>query len=189
MALGDEQFVIDEQFLRDLYSLRHLFGDKWVPAINVTLSHGPMRRAEILSTITSYSFGEEWSGKPVVLHDSILTRTLRKMTEEGLLIRTRDESTFPPKVFYALRPEIAEFIELLKPLTDWVRRNPGLVAQAQAYSRHHGIEHDDSGGDNDGDGDDEASFGAADDVTEADRAKDTPHQPTEDEPGPGRDRA
>jgi DNA-binding HxlR family transcriptional regulator len=192
MALGDEQFVTDEQFLRDLYSLKYLFGDKWAPAINVTLSHGPMRRAEILSTITSYSLGEEWSGRPAVLHDSILTRTLRKMTEEGLLVRTRDESTFPPKVFYSLTSEIVEFIELVKPLADWVRRNPGLVTQAQAYSRHHGDEHDDSDGDGE---DDEASFGiAADaDAFELDGTEDTHsntgNETVEDEPGSGRGRA
>lgn len=195
MALGDEQFVTDEQFLRDLYSLKYLFGDKWAPAINVTLSHGPLRRAEILSTITSYSLGEEWSGRPVVLHDSILTRTLRKMTEEGLLVRTSDTSTFPPKVFYSLAPEITEFVELVEPLVDWVRRNPRLVAQAQAYSRHHGDEHDD------GDGD-EASFGIADDDADAfgldgvdgthngtgDTGDNTGDDAVEDEPGSGRGR-
>ncbi|CAM4296380.1 helix-turn-helix domain-containing protein [Kibdelosporangium persicum] len=125
----------DEQFLRDLYNVRYLFADKWAPAINVTLSHGPMRRAEILSTIKSYSLDKEWSDKNSVLHDSILARTLKKMTEEGLLVRTRDTETFPPKVFYSLRPEVAELLKLLEPLVEWVRRNPDLIAKAQARSR------------------------------------------------------
>jgi hypothetical protein len=109
------------------------------------------------------------------------------MTEEGLLIRTRDESTFPPKVFYSLTPEIAEFIELVEPLADWVRRNPGLVAQAQAYSRHHGEEHDDGDGE-----DDEASSGmAAGDTAafELDGVEDTHNETVENEPGSGRGRA
>ncbi|MCE7009928.1 winged helix-turn-helix transcriptional regulator [Kibdelosporangium philippinense] len=138
MATGDERFQADEQFLRDLYNVKYLFSDKWAPAINVTLTHGPMRRSEILSTIESYSLGEEWSGKPVVLHDSILTRTLRKMTEQGLLVRQRDTSTFPPKVFYSLTPQVAEFMRILEPLAEWVRRNPELVERAQAHGRHHG---------------------------------------------------
>lgn len=117
----------DDQFLRDLYNLKYLFGDKWAPAINVTLSHGPTRRAEILSTTTSYSPGEEWSGKPTVLHDSILTRALRKMTEEDLLMRTRNTSTFR-QVFYSLAPEVTEFIRLVEPLVDWVRRALKLIA-------------------------------------------------------------
>jgi DNA-binding HxlR family transcriptional regulator len=130
----------NEQFLRDLYNMRYLFADKWAPAINVTLSHGPMRRAEILSTIKSYSLDEEWSDKNSVLHDSILARTLKKMTEEGLLVRTRDTETFPPKAFYSLRPEVVEFVKLVEPLVEWVRRNPDLIAKAQARSRRNNDE-------------------------------------------------
>jgi hypothetical protein len=37
----------DEEFMRDLYDLLHLFGDKLVSPIVVTLAEGPMRRVEI----------------------------------------------------------------------------------------------------------------------------------------------
>jgi DNA-binding HxlR family transcriptional regulator len=64
-----------EKFRRRLYDLRYLVGDKWALAILVTLSNGPIRRVEILSTINSYSIGEEWSDKHAVLHDSMWPRT------------------------------------------------------------------------------------------------------------------
>ena len=86
-----------ERFLRRLYDLKYLVADKWALAILVTLSDGAMRRVEILSTINSYSIGEEWSDKHAVLHDSMLARTLKKMTEEGLLTRERRTETFPRK--------------------------------------------------------------------------------------------
>jgi hypothetical protein len=70
----------DEEFMRDLYDLLHLFGDKLVSPIVVTLAEGPIRRVEILSMIRSYSVGQRWSGRSVVLHDSILARALKKMT-------------------------------------------------------------------------------------------------------------
>jgi DNA-binding HxlR family transcriptional regulator len=70
--------VGDEEFMRDLYDLLHLFGDKWVSPIVVTLAEGPMRRVEILSMIRSYSVGQGWSGRSVVPHDSILARALRR---------------------------------------------------------------------------------------------------------------
>ncbi|MFI6098192.1 winged helix-turn-helix transcriptional regulator [Lentzea sp. NPDC051213] len=143
MQLGGVMVMGDEQFLRDLYNLKYLFGDKWAPAINLALARGPMRRAEILSTINSYSLGDEWSDKPIILHDSILTRTLRKMTKEGLLVRTECTEAFPAKVFYSLAPQIAEFMTLLGPLIDWVRRHPDLIAQAQAYNRNLGEDDDD----------------------------------------------
>jgi len=135
--------VGNEEFLRDLYNVKYLFGDKWAPAIIVALANGKMRRATILSTINSYSIGEEWSNKHTVLHDSILARTLKKMTGEGLLVRTRSVDIFPPRVYYSLAPEIAEFLRVVGPLVRWARRYPGLIAHAQAYSRHHGGDVDD----------------------------------------------
>jgi DNA-binding HxlR family transcriptional regulator len=131
--------VDDERFLRGLYDLKYLFGEKWAPAILVTLSDGPMRRKEILSTISSYSIGEQWSDKHAVLHDSILARTLKKMTEEGLLTRTRCTETFPVQVIYSLKPEVLEFLSLAEVLVGWADGHPELVAQAQACRAGSGI--------------------------------------------------
>lgn len=132
--------VPDGEFLRDLYNVKRVFGDKWALPIIVALADGPLRRVDILSTINSHSVGAEWSDKSAILHDSILTRTLRKMTEEGLLIRTQKEDTFPPRVYYSLRPEVAEFLRVVEPVVAWARRNPELVARAQAYARDHGLD-------------------------------------------------
>jgi DNA-binding HxlR family transcriptional regulator len=127
-----------EGFLRRLYDLKYLVGDKWTLAILVTLSDGPMRRVEILSTINSYSIGEEWSDKHAVLHDRVLTRTLKKMTGEGLLTRTRRIEVFPPEVFYSLKPDALEFLRLAEPAMAWADDHAELIAQAQAYSRQRG---------------------------------------------------
>ena len=127
--------VGNEEFLRGLYNLRYLFGDKWAPAIIVALANGKMRRAKILSTVNSYSIG---SDKHAVLHDSILARTLKKMTREGILVRTRRAEIFPPRVYYSLNPEIVEFLRVVEPVVEWVRRHPDLIAQAQEYSRYRG---------------------------------------------------
>jgi DNA-binding HxlR family transcriptional regulator len=127
-----------DRFLRRLYDLKYLVGDKWTLAILVTLSDGPMRRVEIFSTINSYSIGEEWSDKHAILHDSILARTLKKMTEEGLLTRTRDETAFPVKVFYSLTQEAIGFLQLVEPAIAWADEHADLIARAQALSRQRG---------------------------------------------------
>jgi hypothetical protein len=75
-----------------------------------------------------------------------------------------------------LTPEAAEFKRLVEPLVDWVRRNPKLIVQAQAYNRHHG------GGD-----DVEALLGIGGvgaDTSELDDDEDT----VDDEPGGARGR-
>ena len=132
--------VGDERLLRGLYDLKYLFGDKWVLAILVLLLKGPMRRKEILSTLNSYLIGKEWSDKHTVLHDSYLARVLKKMTEEGLLVRAEDRESFPVRVYYSLKPEVVEFLELSRAMLTWVDANPELIEQAQAYARRNGDE-------------------------------------------------
>jgi DNA-binding HxlR family transcriptional regulator len=132
--------VGDERLLRGLYDLKYLFGDKWVPAILVLLLNGPMRRKEILSTLSSYSIGKDWSDKHTVLHDSYLARVLKKLTEAGLLARTRETEPFPPRVYYSLKPEVVEFLELSRTLLTWIDAHPDVIARAQEYARRNGDE-------------------------------------------------
>ncbi|MEV6602766.1 winged helix-turn-helix transcriptional regulator [Kutzneria sp. NPDC051319] len=124
-----------ERFLRRLYDLKYLVGDKWALAILVALSGGPMRRVEILSTINSYSIGKEWSDKHDVLHDSILARTAKKLTQDGLVARTRRTETFPPEVFYSLTQDGLEFLQLTEPAIAWVEQHVALIARAQENRR------------------------------------------------------
>lgn len=123
--------------LRDLCDLLHLFGDKWAPPILVALTGGPMRRIDILHTVRSYSIGQEWSGKPAVLHDSILARALKKMTDAGLLVREERPSGFPPAVYYSLTPQVVESLTALAPWVRWARAHPEIIQRAQEQSRRH----------------------------------------------------
>jgi hypothetical protein len=67
-----------------------------------------------------------------------LARTLKKMTEEGLVTRVRCAKSFPVKVFYSLNPEVLDFLTRIESIVAWPGEHPELVAQAQAYSRRHG---------------------------------------------------
>ncbi|GAA3040797.1 winged helix-turn-helix transcriptional regulator [Actinokineospora globicatena] len=125
----------DERLLRGLYDLKNLFGDKWTAAILVALRGGPLRRVEILSTVNSYSIDENWSDKRAVLQDSILARALKKMREQGVIIRESQTSTFPPEVTYSLSPEVTGMLTLTEPLLCWAEENSTLLARAQALGR------------------------------------------------------
>ncbi|NKQ59016.1 helix-turn-helix transcriptional regulator [Amycolatopsis sp. K13G38] len=128
--------AVDRELLRQFYDLKQLLSDKWAPAILVTLAEGRMRRVDILSTIHSFSYGEEWSDRNAPLQDSILARTLKRMTEEGLLVRTEpDTTTFPPEVYYSLTPPMEEFLAAVGPVREWSRRHADLIGRAQAHRR------------------------------------------------------
>lgn len=127
----------DRFFLRDVQDVKHIFGDKWTVAVMVALSGGPMRRREIRATVDSYSIDEHWPGKAAVLHDSILSRTLRKMVTEGLLTRDELPDSFPRHVQYALRPAAEDFLVRLRKMVGWSEENAELVAGARELHRLH----------------------------------------------------
>jgi hypothetical protein len=68
----------------------------------------------------------------------MLARTSKNMTEEGLLTRARCTETFPPQVFYSLKQDALEFLQLAEPAIAWAGEHAELIAQAQAYSRQRG---------------------------------------------------
>lgn len=124
-------------FLHDVQNVKNIFGDKWTLPVMVALSDGPMRRSQIHVTVNSYEVGEQWPAGGSVLHDSILTRCLKKMTAEGLISREESVGSFPPRVCYSLRPEGREFLELAGAITVWSSRNEHVIASARDYQRQH----------------------------------------------------
>lgn len=132
----------DRCFLRDVQDVKHIFGDKWTIPVMVALAGGPMRRSEILTTVDSYSIDENWPRKATVLHDSILSRTLRKMVAEGLVARQELPDAFPRHVRYQLCPEALDFLERARQMAGWSNDNAHVVANAQEYHRLHSGEPD-----------------------------------------------
>lgn len=116
----------DEIVLRDTSAVRRLFSDKWSPVVLAVLAHGPLRRSAILSTVNALAARDDAAG---VLHDSTLARTLRRLIDQQLIDRRAVPGTFPPRVFYALRPAGQEYLELERRFADWFRRHGDVVDQ------------------------------------------------------------
>ncbi|MGH3797688.1 MAG: winged helix-turn-helix transcriptional regulator [Pseudonocardiaceae bacterium] len=125
----------DEEFVRHLYNVLRLCREKWVPAILVGLSAGPLRRGDILDTLRSHSLPGEWSEKNTQLHDSVLETTLKMLTAAGMLARQEYPNTFPPKVIYRLTPAARSAVEAMRPMAAWARDHPEVIGRAQRYKR------------------------------------------------------
>ncbi len=82
-----------------------LIADKWTPLIISLLSDGPQRYTQLKRQIGGIS-------------QKMLTQTLRKLEEEGLVTRTV-YPTAPPSVEYALTPLGETLLEPLMGLLDW----------------------------------------------------------------------
>ncbi len=129
-------------FLQDVEDVKHVFGDKWTIPVMVALAGGPLRRSEILATVTSYSLDENWPDKSPVLHDSILSRTLRKMVANRLVARHELPDAFPRHVRYELRPEALDFLERVRHVAGWSTDNAHVVTNAHDRHRLHHREPD-----------------------------------------------
>jgi DNA-binding HxlR family transcriptional regulator len=121
----------DETFLPAVYNAKNLFGGKWMFAIAAVLLDGPLHYTDILSAVRGLDIPVDWSGKRAVLHESILTRTLRRMTADELLVRVEDVGVFPPSVWYTLSPATRDALVAVTSLAEWVEAYPDLIARAQ----------------------------------------------------------
>lgn len=80
-------------------------GDKWTVLIVLLLGEGPQRFSGLKRSIEGIS-------------QRMLTRTLRRLEEDGLVSR-RVDSTIPPTVHYELTPFGTSLTESLSPLMNW----------------------------------------------------------------------
>ncbi|MDQ3579168.1 MAG: winged helix-turn-helix transcriptional regulator [Actinomycetota bacterium] len=86
---------------------------EWVPAILATLAHGPQHFTEILTAIQTIGTGQPDPTRR--LHDSILSRTLRRMEENGLITRDELTATFPKSTTYELTTWATALLSALIP--------------------------------------------------------------------------
>lgn len=97
-----------------------LVGDKWTVLIIVTLNRGPKRFNEIKRNVTGIS-------------QQMLTRTLKALERDGMVIRTTFP-TNPPQVQYELSDLGRSLSAPVLALGTWVRNN--LVAIEAARERY-----------------------------------------------------
>lgn len=102
-------------------------GDKWTIMVVGTLSGGPLRFNAIMRSIDGISH-------------RMLTFTLRRLEEDGLVTRTT-YPTIPPKVEYELTDLGRSLIEPLKTLADWAEANrPTMDAAREKFVKGKGAD-------------------------------------------------
>ncbi len=124
--------------LADWYSVRELTAGVWTPAVLFALRDGALHFTDILTTVRTYSFTGDWPVHHVTLHDSILARTLKRLTEDGLLDRDEADGAFPPSVQYGLTAAGREILAAAPILAAWATRHADLIVRAQRNRRQGG---------------------------------------------------
>ncbi|GAA1291603.1 winged helix-turn-helix transcriptional regulator [Saccharothrix xinjiangensis] len=102
-----------------LDGLFRLLGGKWDTAILATLAAGPLHWSEIRAEVHRCCELDR-GGTGATLHDSILSRALRRMQRDGLVLRVEEVAVFPRSVTYALTPAAQCLIDKLTPVAEWM---------------------------------------------------------------------
>lgn len=119
--------------LRALRDAQRLFDGEWTSAILVVLSDGPKHYKQIRDRIRSLTRPEGGRARGRVLHDSVLTRTLKSMTAKKLIEREQLPVSFPPAVRYSLTPATAEALSAWGCVINWARKHAELVARVRNF--------------------------------------------------------
>lgn len=117
-----------------LRNVQRLFHGEWTTAILVVLSDGPKHYKQIRDQIRFLLSSEHDRERGRVLHDSVLTRTLKSMTTKELIEREQKSASFPPSVEYALTPATAEALAAWESVVDWARRHSDLVTRMRRHA-------------------------------------------------------
>jgi DNA-binding HxlR family transcriptional regulator len=121
--------------LRGWYDARALTAAEWTPAILFTLQDGPLRYRDILLAIRDTNLAGPWTVRHKTLHESVLARSLRRLVDEGMLIRLEKPGAFPPSVHYELSESSRELLDVLQSIASWSERHHGLILRAQRVRR------------------------------------------------------
>ena len=119
-----ERMVPDEAaFVRDCAAMKQMLSDKWMPAILVALLNGSLRYTELYSRLCSGASSIQASSSGAGIQQSMLTRSLKKATAQGLVIRRPEARVFPPVVRYELSLAARDMVAAMMPLVEWVRHH------------------------------------------------------------------
>ncbi len=121
-APSEERVVSHNNCPTGIREVLSLIGDKWSILLVATLHHSPMRFNELRRSIDGIS-------------QRMLTRTLRELERQGLVLRTVTPTT-PPSVEYALTPLGQTLLEPMKTLIAWTEENyPTMHKSQQRYDK------------------------------------------------------
>lgn len=128
----------EDELIRLIFDVRQVFRGDWAGPILVVLRRGSMQYRELRDEMGHYSVSDRWSGKERTLSNSELARTLTRMTQDGLLIRTETPGEWHRTVSYELSVEGREMMERLTPLLRWAAGSPEFFDRALHQRTAHG---------------------------------------------------
>ena len=132
--------VSRDVFLERMLSANHLLNGDWIPDVLLALLSGPLRYTELLDTIRSSPVIDARTRRDRHVQPRILLNTLRRMEDDGLVLRHEKSVGLDRSVRYELTLAAHELLGALASTVTWCERHQTLIARAdqRAVRRHRG---------------------------------------------------
>ena len=131
MGSGQRAFSYRQAFEQ----VQSLLDGNWTVAILLALAGGPLYFTQIQTKVNSVEDAVGRHSHEVPLSRPEMSRTLKRLTERGLVAR-HDETVSHPKVRYELTPTGRSLLgAVVRPAAEWARDHPSAVGLFEPQSK------------------------------------------------------
>jgi DNA-binding HxlR family transcriptional regulator len=123
-------------FLERMLSANHLLNGDWIPDVLLALSAEPLRYKDLLGAIHSSPVVDTRTSRDRHVQPRILVSTLRRMEDDGLVLRHEESDRVPRAVRYELTEAARELLGALTSTVTWCQRHQALITQAERRAAH-----------------------------------------------------
>jgi DNA-binding HxlR family transcriptional regulator len=121
--------IWDISYPGDVLDATLLLRGRWTVAVLTALARGELQYKDVLTEINEVEARTGWTSHGRPLSDRVLTDTLRRATQHGLIARRSEARRFGP-VWYRLTPTGRSLLYAARPLADWARQHRREVRAA-----------------------------------------------------------
>lgn len=107
-----------------------LLQGRWTVAVLAALALGEMQYKDLLAEINNVEERVGWASHDRPLSDRVLTDTLRRARQNGLVERRAEEGRFGA-VWYRLTPTGRSLLRAARPLAEWSQHHRDEISAAQ----------------------------------------------------------
>lgn len=120
-----------EVLLAHLLSIAHILHGEWIPDVLLALSARPQRYTELMCTIRSSTVVDSRTGRDRNVRPRALVDTLRRMEDNGLVLRHEMANGWARCVEYELTPVGHDLIAALTIEAQWCERHFAVVQDVE----------------------------------------------------------
>ncbi|MGY6655384.1 winged helix-turn-helix transcriptional regulator [Amycolatopsis sp. TRM77291] len=119
----------DVPYRQSLHEALAVLSGQWTVAVLATLALGERRYKDLMAEVNSAEERVGWVSHPKPVTDKVLTDTLQRARDNGLVVRRAEGGQIGGSVWYRLTPSGKELLRALRPLASWAQQNRDSLAE------------------------------------------------------------